>query len=803
MMKWATSILILLALSASISVAQTPTTFEGIDASQISKPGFDIDPNGSIGTRQFMEWVNVAYQGYDKVTFAPVWSTPQSGITPWKNAGLSGCYNISGDGVILFDRLASRWVVAGHDVSNGVNYYCIAVSNTDDLTSSTLAWYAYAFNMNSIIGQNSQGKFYFPDWPKLGTWADGYYLSMDLEDPSNNYQEVGVVACALDRTDMLIGATPDSPQCFKQPTTINGSLELGHSLIPADVNGTTPPPTGRDEFFVSIENPANDGVTTTSDTFNLWDFHVDWSNPANSTFTQSTPSVAPYTPGCYQPTQIANTICVPEPSTATTGKHIDSVGDRFMPRLDYRNFGSYESFLFSHTIQPGTSKQTGIRWYELRGPGTPTVYQDGTVNPDNVLYRFMPSIAQDSSGEATVGYSVSSSSTHPSIRASWWSLTNPTPPSEFSIFAGTGDEENASNWGDYTSMTVDPVDGCTFWYVDEYFSQNQTGTQHDWQTRIANFQLPGCGGVSLLPASGLSFGSVAVGSNAAQTATLVNNGSTTLTISNIGFTGANPGDFSQTNNCAGSLASGSSCQITVTFSPATMGSQSATLSVTDDANNSPQSIALTGTGITAVTLSTSSLNFGNVVIHTTSAAPAVTLTNNQSVPLTNISISAVAPFSETNTCGTSIAAGASCRIMISFTPTALGIVSGSVTITDSAANSPQSISVKGRGINPVTFAPGQLNFGTVSVGSSSSPVSTVLTNNQAVALTISSISIVGNDRADYSQANTCPSSLVAGGTCTITVTFTPRAKGTRTATIKVVDSASTSPQGVRLSGTGQ
>lgn len=799
-------LLFLLVGSLPTLMAQTVTTFEGIGAAQLTNPGFNVDPNGAVGTKQFMEWVNVAYQGYDKVTFAPVWSVPQAGATPWKNAGLNNCSVITGDGYLTFDRLASRWVISARTNNSNNYFYCVAISNTDDLKSPSLTWFAYAFSLNSILGTNPSGNVYFPDWPKLGTWSDAYYMALDLEDPNNNFQEVGVVACALDRANMLNGATARSPQCFRDPAAGSAGLYLGHSLIPADVEGTTPPPAGRHEYFVSIQNPVNDGVTTTSGSFNIWDFHVDWGNPANSTFTKSTQPVAPFTPGCYTATAPANTVCVPESTTSVTGKRIDSVGDRFMPRLAYRNFGSYESFLISHAILvgAGTSKQTGIRWYELRGAGVPTVFQDSTVSPDQSLFRFMPSIAQDKNAEAAVGYSVSSGSTHPGISASWWNLGNLTAPSEFSLFAGSGDQQNASQWGDYTSMTVDPVDGCTFWYVNEYFTQNQTGGMHVWKTRISNFKLPGCGGVTLVPASGLAFGFVAVGNTSApQTASLVNNQSVTLDINSIGFTGTNSGDFAQTNTCGSSLAAGANCTISVTFAPGATGSRSATLTVTDDAGSSPQTIGVSGTGVVPVTLSSNSLNFGNVVIQTSSVAPAVTLTNNQNVALTGINITTSAPFSQTNTCGTSIAAGAQCKITVTFSPTVTGVQSGTVTISDSASNSPQTIAVKGSGINPVTINPNSLNFGTVAVGTASSPMSMTLTNRQTIALHITGISITGMNPGDFSQNNTCPSSLAAGGSCTITATFTPHATGSRSANVRIVDDASTSPQIVKLSGVGQ
>src|SRR6266849_6965478 len=147
--------------------AQTVATFEGIDASQVGKPQLDVDPNGAVGTKQFMEWTNNYYQAYDKVTFAPVWTTPQAGATPWVTNGVTNCTAISGDGIIIFDRLASRWVIAAHNSGSTTYYYCVAISNTDDLKSPTLAWHTYGFPLNSILGSNSQGTTYFPDWPKL------------------------------------------------------------------------------------------------------------------------------------------------------------------------------------------------------------------------------------------------------------------------------------------------------------------------------------------------------------------------------------------------------------------------------------------------------------------------------------------------------------------------------------------------------------------------------------------------------------------------------------------------------------
>lgn len=486
-------------LQAQKAHAQTVTSFEGIDASQIAEPGLEIDANGAVGTEQYMEWVNSYYQAFSKTSpYATVWSAPQAGNTPWVNAGMSNCYGTGGgEGTVTFDRVASLWVIARRaSPANNSYYYCVAVSNTANLASASLKWYTYEFDLTPALGLNSHGNVYFPDWPRFATWADAYYATFDLEDPNNSYQEIGVVACALDRTNMIVNGTARAIQCFSNPSPIptNGALYLAHSLIPADIDNTTSPPSGRHEYMVSIQNPTANGTATTSTTLNLWNFHVNWTTPSSSTFTKSSLTVTKYEPGCYDVSDPSNTFCVTEPSSSTTGNYVDSIGDRLMPRMPYHNFGTYESFLVSHTVQVGTgsNQQTGIRWYELRGSGNPTVYQSGTVTNGSTLYRFVPSIAQDSAGNAAVGYSVSSGNVHPGIRTAYWSLPSGTGPTEINIGSGAGDEENSPHWGNISSMTVDPTNGCTFWYGDEYFKANQTGTSINWNTRIANFTLSTC-----------------------------------------------------------------------------------------------------------------------------------------------------------------------------------------------------------------------------------------------------------------------------------------------------------------------
>jgi hypothetical protein len=492
-------------------VMTTPVTFDGLDSDDVGSTSDDVDPNGAVGTLQFLEYVNTSYQAYDKVTQLPVYPAPVPIGTPWPTALAPECASeIQLDAVVLFDRIASRWVIAAKTTKSNDYNFCIAVSKTDDLSSCAPplspenCWNSYEFSLNSVLGTNAEGDVYFPDWPKLGTGPDAYYAAMDLNDPDNGDAEVGVVACAFNRADLLAGApvSPSQMQCFKVNTPLSSGIYLSHSLIPADIDGTTAPPAARDEFMISIQNPPRDGTSTTSNALNLWDFHLDWTTPANSTFTQSSITVAPYTPGCYTAATPSQTVCVPEPPT-TIGQHVDSVGDRLMPRFGYRNFGTYESFLVSHTVQTGSgsgqdAQQTGIRWYELRSNNAsqaPTLFNDGTVSPDTSLYRFLPSIAQDHGGNAAVGYSVSNTTTDPGINVSWWNLVDPGAPTEASILTGTEEEVTSGTgdgkWGSYAGITVDPVDDCTFWYSNEYFGLDASNNVI-WKTRIANFQFSGC-----------------------------------------------------------------------------------------------------------------------------------------------------------------------------------------------------------------------------------------------------------------------------------------------------------------------
>jgi hypothetical protein len=528
--------------STTVTVNQI-TAFDGLKQSD-GVTDQDVDPNGAIGTKQYLEYVNTSLQAYDKATGAPIWPNPLPVENLWTEGTTVGTpghdcnHTIGGvpnpliqlDVVVIFDRLASRWVIGAKTSDDNAQlgftyHFCLAVSNTDDLHANTLAWTGFSLDLDPTMGKDAEGHAFFPDWPKISTWTDAsgsqsaYFATMDLLDRSNFFSEAGAEVCAFDRENIIHGGTVRSPLCtnvshIKDSRLWSGTdpilpLFIGHSLIPADIEGQTLPPSGRDEFMVSIQNPINDLTTLTSTSLNLWQFHLDW-NASTITPTLSTVTVDSYMPGCYlyAADNPAITNCAQEPVTLIDPLQpqiVDSVGDRLMPRFAYRNFGTYESYLVTHTIQTGAdtvnnATQTGVRWYEFRdnGSGTPTLNQSDTINPDNVLYRFLPSVAQDQAGNVAVGYSTSNKNNDPGIYFSYWNLNHATAPAEILIFQGLGEEVTplppfGGKWGSYSSMTVDPVDDCTFWYVNEYFTpDNSDPTGNTWLTKIANFKVPGC-----------------------------------------------------------------------------------------------------------------------------------------------------------------------------------------------------------------------------------------------------------------------------------------------------------------------
>jgi hypothetical protein len=331
--------------------------------------------------------------------------------------------------------------------------------------------------------------------------------------------------------------------------------------------------------------------------------------------------------------------------------------------------------------------------------------------------------------------------------------------------------------------------------------------------------------VSLSPTS-LAFGSQKVGrTSTAHTVNLSNTGKTALRITSLALTGTNARDFAQTNTCGSSVAAGAHCTISVRFTPSASGTRTASVSISDNATGSPQTVSFSGRGtLTAaggtaatgtaavVSLSPTSLAFGNQSVGTTSTAQTVTLSNtgNAALSITSLALTGTnaSDFAQTNTCGSSVAASANCTISVTLTPSASGTRTASVSISDNATGSPQTVSFSGRGTAAtgtaavVSLSPTSLAFGNQSVDVTSTAQSVTLSNTGNASLSITSLALTGSNASDFAQTNTCGSSLAAGANCTIVVMFTPSLTGTRTASVSIADNASGSPQTVPLSGAG-
>jgi hypothetical protein len=412
------------------------------------------DTNGAVGATQYVQWVNVNFAIFDKSTGAIVLG-PIAGNSLWAGFG-GGCEtNNDGDPIVQYDKLSNRWIFTQLSFSTTPYLQCVAVSTTSDATGS---YFRYAF---------SYGNSQFPDYPKLGVWPDAYYISYNIFTSSF----AGGKVCAFDRTQMLAGAATVTQQCFQLSTSFGG-------LLPSDLDGRTAPPTGSPNFFLNFG----------TNSLNLWKFHVDFANPANTTFTgpKNIP-VSTFTPACG-----GGGSCIPQPNT---NQRLDSLGDRLMYRLAYRNYGNRESLVVNQSVAVGNrgNQVTSVRWYELRDPnGTPTLFQQGTLGTSDGIHRWMGSIAMDKVGNIALGYSASNNQVFPSIRYTGRGPGDQlgTMQTETIIQAGQGSQtRNLSRWGDYSSMTIDPVDDCTFWYTTEYLKSNGT---FNWSTRIASFKFPTC-----------------------------------------------------------------------------------------------------------------------------------------------------------------------------------------------------------------------------------------------------------------------------------------------------------------------
>jgi len=451
-----------------MTASPSPVSFDGIPATGWAPP----DTVGDVGPHHYVQTVNVSLAIYDKLGNLLVGPSPINAL--W--AGFGGaCENSNnGDPIVRYDQLADRWLVSQFALTSIPRFQCVAISRTPDPVAG--GWYLYAFP--------TPGN---PDYPKIGVWPDGYYMGTQRGFPGG-----GLDVYVFDRIRMLSGLPAGAVQFFVPAPSL--------FLQPSDLDGPAPP-TGTPNFFVRHVDGDQFGG---ADRLEMFAFNVNWGTPAASTFTPlpSLPTVPFDAVLCANP--FFGT-CVPQPGTP---QRLEGLTVWLMWRLQYRNFGTYETLVTNHTVDVDGADHAGIRWYELRRApgGVWSIFQQGTFSPDagapglaDDPHRWMGSVAMDKDGSIALGYSVSSATVFPGIRYTGRLTGDPAgamPIGEVTLVNGGGSQTGTLRWGNYSSMDVDPEDDCTFWYTTEYYS---TTSAAGWRTRIASFRLPSCSPTSPAP----------------------------------------------------------------------------------------------------------------------------------------------------------------------------------------------------------------------------------------------------------------------------------------------------------------
>ncbi|MDD5276419.1 MAG: hypothetical protein PHR16_10100 [Methylovulum sp.] len=452
--------------------------FEGLG---LGTPGFSIagappDPTLAVGSTQIVQWVNTQLAVYDK-TGNPLLPAPGfiNGNVIWAGLPAGGlCHDFNrGDPMVQYDQIANRWILTqfAFNATRTLNAQCIAVSTTPDATG---AYNLYQYDFGTAL----------PDYAKLGVWTDAYYITYNMFDGATDAFIEGR-ACAYDRAAMIAGNPSATQICFGNSSRF--------SFLPADLDGTIPPPVGAPNYHISWDWGFLAGPPYT---MQLTKFVPDFTTPANSTFNDGFGG-APFSFVGFD--LGSNTLgtcndngnaCVPQLGTANL---LDTLGDRHMYRLVYRNFGKHDALLFTQSVDNAATTTADLRWWEIRNPGAnpPVVYQNSTFRPSDDA-RWMGSAAFDKLGNIAIGYSASSATINPGIRIAGRRRADPQNElrTEAVVMQGAGSQTGTLHrWGDYTAMQIDPTDDCTFWYTNEYLAANGT---FNWHTRIAAFKFGNC-----------------------------------------------------------------------------------------------------------------------------------------------------------------------------------------------------------------------------------------------------------------------------------------------------------------------
>lgn len=444
------------------------------------------DPVGDIGPNHYVVMSNVHFEIYNRAGTSLF--GPAANNTLWAGFGGPCQTQNAGDPIVLYDQFVDRWILTQFtstaEAGTGLFYNCVAVSMTSDPLGN---YHRYQISNGTV----------FPDYPKFGVGEDAYYIST-RDFNGGAYSSIG--AFAMNKQDLINGV-------FNANTVIGFLVDrsipenVGDGILPMDIDGDTLPPVDSPHYFVGTMDDGGP-YGAAQDAMTVWEFVVDFVTPANSSFTLTDiVPIADY--DTIFPCSGRN--CIDQPDT-TVGLDHQGYRQRPLHRAAYRNFGTHEAIVTNQSVEADNAI-SGIRWWELRDPGgVPTIHQEGTFAPgvEDGIHRWFGSAAMDSAGNIGLGYSAGSETVYPSIRYSGRLFTDESGAmlqGEGEFVAGTGSQTSTgSRWGDYTSLNVDPLDDCTFWYVNEYVPVTSTA---GWQLRVGAFKFDECGesGFAMSPAS--------------------------------------------------------------------------------------------------------------------------------------------------------------------------------------------------------------------------------------------------------------------------------------------------------------
>jgi len=454
------------------------SSFDAINSATSACGCLPPDTNGDVGGQYYVQWVNSAFQVFDKTTGTPDPATPspKQGNTIFTGFGGKCETTNNGDPIALWDARAQRWVMSQF-VASSPYAQCVAISTTSDPLGT---YNRYEFQFSS-----------FGDYPKMGVWTDetgtqdAYLLTTHDFSSASGGDFLGASFIALERDKMLAG-TPGAAM-------IRYTGHDAYGVEPINLSGSLAAPANACPSFVHFDYATSDYL--------FWDLCIDWSTPGNSTITP-----------VDQPVRLAGKPfmpffdSVPQQGTANA---LDPFGTHVMYRANARAFPADApmrlSLVINHTVQ-GATQQAGINWvqFDFTDHGSPAatptaldkrIIDEGVYAPDS-KNRWMGSIAMDKSGNIGVGYSQSSSTSRPQIMISGRALSDPesTLRDEQNCTNGVANGSQTSSsgrWGDYSSMSVDPADECTFYFTSEYYA---TQTSSAWRTRVCSFKFDNCGG---------------------------------------------------------------------------------------------------------------------------------------------------------------------------------------------------------------------------------------------------------------------------------------------------------------------